>query len=143
VGSEAVTTVAVAIAVIVVSATDVAVIVTTPAVPGAVYTPFASIEPIEPTVPVVGTVQVTARHWLFTTDWSHPGLLTLAVKGNVSLVPTVAAVGLTVMLIPEMIVTVAVAVLVLSACEVAVIVAVGVIVVVPLFVTVGTVFGAV
>ena len=58
-------------------------------------------------------------------------------------VPTVALLGAIEILMPEMMTTVAVAVLVVSACAVAVIVAVGVIVVVPFVVTVGIVFGAV
>jgi len=129
--------------VIAVSLTDVAVIATVlgeGAVAGAVYRPLAS---IEPTPLVVESVQVTSRQWLPAMDWLHPGLTTVAVKGKVSPVPTVAAVGVIVILIPEIIVTVAVAVLVESACAVAMIVAVGVIVTVPLVVTVGTVAGAV
>ena len=73
----------------------------------------------------------------------HPGLFTVAANVNVSPVPTVAEVGVMVMLIPVRMVRVAVAVLVLSACEVAVIVTVGAIVVVPLDVVVGIVAGAV
>jgi hypothetical protein len=102
---------------------------------GAVYKPLlASIVP-----PVVGTDQVTTWHWLATTELSHPGLLTVAVNVKFSPVPTVAVVGVMETLMPEIIVTVALAVLVVSACAVPVIVAVGVIVVV----TVGTVLGAV
>jgi hypothetical protein len=91
----------------------------------------------------VGTDQVTARHF-GSAVWEQPGLLTIAANlSKCSPVPTVAVVGEIEMLMPEMIVTVAVAVFVVSACAVAVIVAVGVIVVVPLVVTVGTVKGAV
>ena len=73
----------------------------------------------------------------------HPGLLTVAEKVNVSVVPTVAEVGFKVMLIPVMMVRVAVANFAVSAWDVAVIVTVGAIVVVPLEVTVGIVAGAV
>src|SRR6202163_5108889 len=94
---------------------------------------------IEPFPAVVGTDQVTATHLLSEFRLQH-GLLTVAAKLlKCSPVPTVAVVGVIEMLIPEMMVTVAVAVLDVSACAVAVIVAVGVIVVVPLVVTVGTV----
>jgi hypothetical protein len=111
-------------------------------VEGAVYTPLTSIEP-KFTPFVVGSDQVTARQVLPTMDASHPGLLTLATRGNVSPVPTIAELGMIAMLIPEIIVIVAVCVLVVSACAVAVIVATGAGVVVPLLVTVGTVLGAV
>jgi hypothetical protein len=73
----------------------------------------------------------------------HPGLLTVAVNRKNSPVPTVAEVGVMVMLIPVRMVRVAVAVLVVSACAVAVIVTAGSIVVVPLDVIVGIVAGAV
>jgi hypothetical protein len=140
----AVTTVTVAVAVTAVSFTEVAVIVTVlgeGAVAGAVYLPLLG--SIVPTPVVVGTDQVTTWQLLAATVLSHPGLLTVAAKVKCSLVPIVAVVGLIEMLMPEMIVTVAVAVLVVSACAAAVIVAVGVIVVVPFVVTVGIVFGAV
>src|SRR6202051_5123219 len=73
----------------------------------------------------------------------QPGLLTVAANVNVSPVPTVAEVGVSTMLIPVTIVSVAAAVFVVSACAVAVTVAVGAIVVVPLDVIVGIVAGAV
>jgi len=92
---------------------------------------------------VVGTDQVTTRQLFVATLLSHPGLLTVAVKVKCSPVPTVAVVGVIEMLMPEIIVTVALAFLVVSACDVAVMVAVGVVVGVPFVVTVGTVFGAV
>jgi len=90
----------------------------------------------------VGTDHVTARH-CGSADLLHPGLLTVASKLKVSSVPTVAVVGLIAMLMPETIVTVALAVLVEAACDVAVTVAVGVITGVPFVVTVGTTLGAV
>src|SRR6266852_791137 len=98
---------------------------------------------IAPTPVVVGTDHVTTRQLLALTVLSQPGLLTVAVKVKCSPVPTVAVVGEIEMLMPEIIVTVAVAFLVVSACDVAVMVAVGVVVAVPFVVTVGTVFGAV
>jgi len=114
-----------------------------------VYMPeFLSIVPSQLGVALgqllVGTDQVTPRQLFVETLLSHPGLLTVALKVKCSSVPTVAVVGEIEMLMPETIVTVAVAFLVVSACEVAVIVAVGAGVGVP-FVdeTVGTVFGAV
>src|SRR5579863_3119834 len=73
----------------------------------------------------------------------HPGLVTVAVNRKNSPVPTVALVGVMVMLMPVMMVSVAEAVLEVSACAVAVIVTVGSVVVVPLEVTVGIVAGAV
>src|SRR6266849_10661351 len=97
---------------------------------------------IAPTPVVVGTDHVTTRQLLAPTVLSQPGLLTVAVKVKCSPVPTVAVVGEIEMLMPEIIVTVALAFLVVSACDVAVMVAVGVVVGVPFVVTVGTVFGA-
>src|SRR3979490_15221 len=79
----------------------------------------------------VGTDHVTARH-CESADWLHPGLLTAAAKLKVSSVPTVAVVGLIEMLMPEIIVTVALAVFVESACPAPLIVAVAGIPVVPL-----------
>jgi hypothetical protein len=73
----------------------------------------------------------------------HPGLFTEAANVKCSPVPTVALVGVRVMLIPVTIVRLAVAVLLVSACAVAVTVAVGAIVVVVPDVTVGIVAGAV
>src|SRR5882672_543671 len=105
------------------------------AIPLSVIVPF--VFPV-----AVGTDQVTARH-CGSADWLHPGLLTVAAKVKVSSVPTVAVVGLIEMLMPETIVTVALAFLVESACAAPVIVAVGVITVVPFEVTVGITFGAV
>ena len=144
----------IAVAVTVVSLTEVAVIVTelpvVGTVPGAVYLPvLASIVPSQLGVVVaqvlVGTDHVTAVQSVVPTVLTHPGLLTLAVKIKFSAVPTVAVVGAIKMAMPERIVTVAVAVLVVSAWAVAVIVAVGVIVGVPpvVLLTVGTVLGAV
>jgi hypothetical protein len=92
----------------------------------------------------VGSDQVTFSHVVFDVVL-HPGLLTVAEKLKVSLVPTVADVGVMVMLIPVTMVRVAVAVLLVSACAVPVIVTVGAGVAtggVPL-VTVGMVAGAV
>jgi hypothetical protein len=140
----AVTTVAEAVAVTDVSATDVAVTVTVlgdGTVAGAVYTPV--VEPMLPTpVSVVESDQVTFWHVGFDVRL-QPGLLTVAVKRKVSPVPTVALVGEMAMLIPVTMVSVDVAVLVVSACAVPVIVTVGAIVVVPLVVVVGIVAGAV
>jgi hypothetical protein len=146
-----VTTVTVAVAVTAVSFTEVAVTVTVllgvGTVPGAVYLAmlglFGSGTVIMPTPAVVGTDQVTFRQSMVVPVLTHPGLLTVATNWKCSLVPTVAVVGVIEILMPETIVTVAVAFLVVSACAVAVIVAVGVTVVVPLVVTVGTVSGAV
>ena len=144
VGTVAVTTVTVAVAVTDVSATDVAVMITVlgeGTVAGAVYTPV--VEPIVPIpVSVVESDHVTFSHVEFEVIL-HPGLFTVAVNGKVSAVPTVAEVGVIVMLIPVTIVKVAVAVLVVSALAVAVIVTVGAIVVVPPDVIVGIVAGAV
>ena len=72
----------------------------------------------------------------------HPGLVTVATKGKVSVVPIVAVVGVMVMAIPVTIVNEAEAVFVVSACDVAVTVAVGAATVVPLDVVVGSVAGA-
>ena len=94
-------------------------------------------------VRVLGSDHVTAVQSVVPGELTQPGLLTVAAKDRVSRVPTVAVFGLIEMLMPEMMVTVAVAVFVESACAVAVIVAVGVIVVVPFVVTVGIVAGAV
>ena len=130
------------------SFTDVTVTVTllgVGTVPGAVYTPvLASIVPRLPAVVVVGSDQVTSVQSVVPAVLMHPGLLTVAMNwSKVSPVPIVAVVGRIEMVMPDMIVTEAVAFLVVSACAVAVIVAVGVTVVVPFVVTVGTVFGAV
>ena len=126
-----------------VSVTDVAVITTElglGAVVGAVYTPFAS---IEPTLRYwSGRDQVTFKQLAFTVVL-HPGLLTVAMNVKCSPVPTVAAAGLIEMLIPVMIVTLAVAVFVVSAAAVAVIVTVGSGVTVPETVAVGSMAGAV
>jgi hypothetical protein len=133
----------VAVAVTDVSAVDVAVSVTVlgeGTVVGAVYTPLASIDPTP--VVLAGTDQVTFRQVGFV-EMLQPGLLTVEVKVKCSFVPTVAVVGRIVMLMPEMMVIAAIAVLDVSACEVAVITAVGAIVVVPFEVVVGMVFGAV
>lgn len=73
----------------------------------------------------------------------QPGLFTVAAKRKVSFVPTVADVGVSEMLIPVTMVSVAVANLVVSACAVPVIVTSGAIVGVPLIVTDGIVRGAV
>jgi hypothetical protein len=142
--------VTVAVAVTAVSFTEVAVTVTVlglGTVPGAVYLAVSGVlgsgTVIEPTPDVVGTDQVTFRQSVVVPAFTHPGLLTVARKVKCSFVPTVAVVGVIEILMPETIVTVAVAVFLVSACAVAVIVAVGVTVVVPLVVTVGTVFGAV
>jgi hypothetical protein len=94
-------------------------------------------------VRVVESDQVTFRQLAVELVLLHPGLLTVATNENVSPVPTVAEVGVRLMLIPVTIVRVAAAVLLVSACAVAVIVTVGAIVVVPLDVTVGIVAGAV
>jgi hypothetical protein len=146
VGSVAVCTVTVAVAVTDVSATEVAVMMTVlgeGTVEGAVYTPEVEVELMVPIpVRVVESDQVTLLQ-VGLEVMLHPGLLTVAVNAKVSLVPTVAEVGVTVMLIPVMIVRVAVATLEVSACEVAVTVTVGAIVVVPLEVVVGIVAGAV
>jgi hypothetical protein len=134
----------VAVAVTDVSATEVAVMMTVlgeGTVEGAVYTPV--VETMVPTpVRVVESDQVTLLQ-VGLEVMLHPGLLTVAANVKVSLVPTVAEVGVTVMLIPVMIVRVAVATLEESACEVAVTETVGAIVVVPLEVVVGMVAGAV
>jgi|ERR1700752_478880 len=151
VGVTAVTSVAVAVAVTEVSATDVAVIVMVlpdvGIVPGALYWALFGLlgsgtvmVPIP--VRVVDRDHVTFLH-VGSVVGLHPGLLTVAVYGKCSLVPTVAVDGARVMLIPVMMVIVAPAVLEVSACAVAVIVAVGAIVVVPLDVVVGMVAGAV
>lgn len=147
-GVVAVTTVTVAVAVTDVSATDVAVMMTVlpPCVEvgteeGAVYTPV--VEPMVPIpVRVVESDQVTLSQVGLEVRL-HPGLLTVAENVNVSPVPIVAEVGVTLMLIPVMRVRVAVAVLEESACEVAVTVTVGAIDIVPLEVVVGIVAGAV
>ncbi len=105
---------------------------------------FGSIVPGEVwPVTIVGSDQVTTWQSLVGTVLSHPGLLTVAAKVKVSVVPTVAVVGLIEMVMPEIIVTAALAVLVESACAVAVIVAVGVITGSPFEMTVGITFGAV
>jgi hypothetical protein len=144
VGVDAVTTLTEAVAVTEVSDTDVAVTMTVlgeGTVAGAEYTPV--VEPIVPMpVNVVERDQVTLSQVWFEVVL-HPGLFTVAVKRKVSPVPTVALVGVIVMLIPVMMVRVAVAVFLVSACAVAVTVTVGAIVVVPLDVTVGIVAGAV
>lgn len=147
VGVAAVTTVAVAVAVTEVSATDVAVMITVlgeGTVAGAVYTPV--VDPMLPfgfgLVVLVGSDQVTFWHVGFDVRL-QPGLFTVAVKVKVSFVPTVAVVGLMLMLIPVTIVITAVEVLDVSACAVPVTVTVGATEVVPLVVTVGIVAGAV
>jgi len=150
VGVVAVTIVAVAVAVTDLSATEVAVIVTTlgeGTVPGAVYLAVFGLlgsgtvmVPIP--VSVVESDQVTFSH-VGLEARIHPGLFTVAVNEKCSVVPTVAVDGAIVMLIPVMMVTAALEVLEVSACDVAVIVAVGAMVVVPLDVVVGRVAGAV
>ena len=93
----------------------------------------------------MGTDQVTSSQ-VGVDVMLHPGLFTTAENGKVSTVPTVAVVGVMVMLIPVTIVRVAVAAFFVSACEVAVIVTVGAIVGVPPEVVggiVGSVAGAV
>ena len=97
-------------------------------------------EPIP--VSVVESDQLTFSH-VGVDVMLHPGLFTTAENGKVSPVPTVAVVGVMLMLIPVTIVSVAFAVLVVSACAVAVIVTVGAIVVVLPEVVVGIVAGAV
>jgi hypothetical protein len=143
VGLAAVTTVAEAVAVTEVSATDVAVTVTVlgeGTVDGAVYTPLESMLPTP--VSVVESDQVT--FWQVGLDVIlQPGLLTVAVNRKCSPVPTVALLGEMEMLIPVTMVSVALAVLVVSACAVALIVTVGAMVVVLLVVVVGIVAGAV
>ena len=94
-------------------------------------------------VSVVESDHVTVRQLAVELTLLQPGLLTVAVNENVSPVPTVADVGVMVMLIPVTIVREAVAVLDVSAWAVAVTVTVGAIVVVPLDVIVGIVAGAV
>jgi hypothetical protein len=152
----AVTTLTDAVAVTDVSATDVAVTMTVllgqGTVEGAVYTPV--VEPIVPALGFghavvaaggVGSDQVTFSH-VGEDVMLHPGLFTTAENGKVSAVPTVAVVGVMVMLIPVTIVRVAVADFFVSACAVAVIVTVGAIVGVPPEVVagiVGSVAGAV
>jgi hypothetical protein len=144
VGCDAVTTATVAVAVTDVSATDVAVTITELGEGtdvGAVYTP--EVEPMLPIpVKVVERDHVTLLQVGFDVIL-HPGLFTVAVKRNVSPVPTVALVGFSVMLIPVTMVKVAVAALVVSACAVPVIVTTGAIVGVPLTETDGIVAGAV
>lgn len=144
VGMDAVTTVTVAVAVTEVSATDVAVIVTVlgdGTVVGAVYTPE-----VEPMVPIPVRVVESDHVTLLQVGFEvilQPGLFTVAAKRKVSPVPTVAEVGVRVMLMPVTMVKVAVAALVVSACAVPVIVTTGAIVGVPLTVTDGMVAGAV
>jgi hypothetical protein len=131
-----------AVAVIVVSATEVAVIVTVlgeGAGVGAVYTPLASIEPRP--VGVVGTDQVTFRQVGFEVTL-QPGLLTVAVKVKCSPVPRKAPDGVIEMLIPVIIVNVAVAVFVVSAAAVPVMVTEGSAVTTLEIVAVGMVAGA-
>lgn len=150
VGVVAVSTVTVAVAVTDVSATEVAVTMTVllfgeeGTVVGAVNTPV--VDPMEPSafagVRPVGSDQVTLSQVGLEVRL-HPGLFTVAVNWKNSPVPTVAEVGVMVMLIPVTMVSVAVAVLEVSACAVAVTVTAGSMVVVPLEVTVGIVAGAV
>jgi len=145
VGSLAVWTFTVAVAVIDVSATEVAVMVTAlgeGAVVGAVYVPLVSMEPKFVVVVLVGTDHVTFKQVGFEVVL-HPGLLTVAVKVKCSPVPMKALPGVIEMLIPVISVRVAVAVFVVSACAVAVIVTVGSGVTVPEIVAVGIVPGAV
>ena len=144
VGVDAVTTVTVAVAVTDVSATEVAVMTTVlgeGTEVGAVYTPL--VEPIAPIpVSVVESDQVT--FWQVGFDVRlQPGLFTVAVKRNVSPVPTVALVGVITMLIPVTMVIVAVEIFDVSACAVPVTVTAGCTVVVPLLVVAGIVAGAV
>src|ERR1700680_3136215 len=101
------------------SATDVTVMMTVLGVGtfvGAVYTPV--VEPMVPSgfgvVVLVGSDQVTFRQ-VGLEVILHPGLLTVAANRKVSPVPTVAEVGLILMLIPVTIVSLAAAVLVVSA----------------------------
>ena len=93
-------------------------------------------------VVLVGTVQVTSSQ-VGLEARTQPGLLTDALNVNCSEVPTVAPVGVMLILIPVTMVTVALALLVVSACAVAVIVTVGAMTVVPLDVVVGIVAGGV
>jgi hypothetical protein len=144
VGCDAVTIETVAVAVTDVSATEVAVIITVlgdGTDVGAVYTP--DVEPMLPIpVSVVDRDHVTLSQVGFEVIL-QPGLFTVAVNRNVSPVPTIAAVGLSVILIPVTMVSVAVAIFVVSACAVPVIVTTGAIVGVPLTETEGIVAGAV
>ncbi len=93
-------------------------------------------------VSVVDRDHVTLRQVVFEVVL-QPGLLTVAEKVKCSPVPIVAEDGVTAMLIPVMIVTVALSTFVVSAWDVAVIVTVGAITVVPFDVVVGIFAGAV
>jgi hypothetical protein len=90
----------------------------------------------------VGRVQVTLSQ-VGVEVMLHPGLFTDAANRNVSVVPTVAEVGVSTILIPVTIVREADAVFVVSACAVAVTVTCGATVGVPLTVTEGSMGGAV
>jgi hypothetical protein len=144
VGWDAVTTATVAVAVTEGSATEVAVTITElgeGTEVGAVYTP--EVEPMLPIpVKVVDSDHITLLQVGFEVIL-HPGLFTVAMKRNVSPVPTVALVGVSVILIPVTMVKLAIDVLVVSACAVPVIVTTGAIVGVPLTDTEGIVAGAV
>jgi hypothetical protein len=89
-------------------------------------------------VSVVETDHVTLLHVVLEV-LLQPGFDTVVEKVKSSLVPTVAVVGVMLMLIPVTMVSVAVAVLVVSACAVPLMVTVGAAVVVPFELMVGTV----